>query len=419
MRRGLIFLVALLALGGPASAQSNRAAVAPATKSKPEPAPTLLGNPMIFYLAKGEPHACGEGCSEWIAAEGDIDTQAPQRLRVLLARLGKRKLPIFFQSPGGLGSQAIAIGRLLREREMTAGVSRTVPAGCAGASDTACKALKRSGHVLEAELRNISSCSSSCVYALIGAKVRQVPPGARLGVHSGKLVQLFPDGRVKVPADDGRSARERARLSETNAQIRRYLQEMQIANGLFDVVSKVPHEEVHYLTRDEIAGFGIDARDFQETRWIAMELAGQSLSVLKFLLEAKGAGRKELRVSLVQLACATQRRVRITYIRGLGSDEISAAKTVKLVVDDRSVPLPTSGAATKIDAIDTGGSFDRLATTRPFEFFEAAAGRARIDIVETDPTTPKAPSRTTKLSTEGLQQALATLRRQCDAAPVN
>ena len=29
--------------------------------------------PMIFFVAKGEPNACGPGCSEWIAAEGMFD----------------------------------------------------------------------------------------------------------------------------------------------------------------------------------------------------------------------------------------------------------------------------------------------------------------------------------------------------------
>jgi len=42
--------------------------------------------------------------------------------------------------------------------------------------------------VLQAALRNIASCDSACVFALVGAMVRQVPPGARLGIHSVKLV---------------------------------------------------------------------------------------------------------------------------------------------------------------------------------------------------------------------------------------
>ena len=111
---------------------------------------------MVFYLAKGEPDACGQGCGEWIAAEGEFDPGAPQRLRSLLTRLGKRKLPIFFNSPGGLRQEAMSIGRMLRERQMTAGVSETIPADCAAPAAPACQALKRSGQELASELRNVS-----------------------------------------------------------------------------------------------------------------------------------------------------------------------------------------------------------------------------------------------------------------------
>src|SRR5439155_26541203 len=112
----------------------------------------------------------------------------------LTTRLGRRKLPISFHSPGGNVTASIAIGRLLRERDMTAGVSETVPIGCEGASEQACRTLKQSGQVLPATLRSVSACNSACVLALIGAKVRYVPPGAQLGVHSSKVVIFRLDG---------------------------------------------------------------------------------------------------------------------------------------------------------------------------------------------------------------------------------
>jgi hypothetical protein len=228
------WLSAVLACGLTHAAVPN-AAAAPAPKSQPQPASQIQREPMVFYLAKGEPDACGPGCNEWIAAEGSVDFGAAQRLR---ARLGKRKLPIFFRSPGGLAAQAMDIGRLLRERQMTAGVSRTSPAGCIGASDESCRALKRSGQTLDAELSNFGGCNSACVIVLTGAKVRQVPPGARLGVHAGRPVRLYPDGRVKAALPGNTSP-------ETTAQIRRYYKEMQIAVGLFDRGANVPHEQVH------------------------------------------------------------------------------------------------------------------------------------------------------------------------------
>src|SRR5262249_23907114 len=219
MLRPFILLAAGIAIGVVAAPERSGAAAA-SPKSQPDPAAAIVKDPMVFYLAKGEPDACGHGCSEWIAAEGAIDGEAPKRLRALLGRLGKRKLPIFFHSIGGLVGPAMEMGRLMRERDIPAAVSRTIPAGCAGASDETCRALKRSGQVLAAELDNFSGCSSACVYALVGAKIRMVPPGARLGVHSSKILGRDPEGRLKATA---------------NERIRHYLREMRIAGELFDV----------------------------------------------------------------------------------------------------------------------------------------------------------------------------------------
>jgi hypothetical protein len=68
--------------------------------------------PMIFFVAKGEPNACGPGCSEWIAAEGKFDgPQVEQRFRDLLASLKGRNLPIVFNSLGGVIGEALVLGR--------------------------------------------------------------------------------------------------------------------------------------------------------------------------------------------------------------------------------------------------------------------------------------------------------------------
>jgi hypothetical protein len=109
------------------------AAAAPTGRDKPaKTAPAQPKKPPLhFYLAQDEDNACGAGCSEWIAAEGYFDYDSPQRLRAFLNRHSGRKLPIFFSSPGGMVTQALAIGRLMRERGMTAGVARTIPRGCA------------------------------------------------------------------------------------------------------------------------------------------------------------------------------------------------------------------------------------------------------------------------------------------------
>ena len=178
MHAGLPLILSLAsALTLPAAAQApSKRVVEPAPKTDAQRDDELLQRPpMAFYLAKGEPDACGPGCNEWIAAEGLIDRNAAQRFRAFLQRHGQRKLPVYFHSPGGALSNAIAIGRVMRQRGLTAAVGRTIPQGCNPLleREEACDALKRSGRQLSAELRSARAlCGSACVYALVGAKVR-------------------------------------------------------------------------------------------------------------------------------------------------------------------------------------------------------------------------------------------------------
>jgi len=392
-----VIAAALAVHAAPATAEPNAPAAPKPTTA--ELAAAIAKNPIIFYLAKGEPDACGQGCSEWIGTDGQFDTDAPRRLRDLLNRLGKRKLPIFFHSSGGLTRSGMAVGRLLRERGITAGVSRTVPAGCLGVTEEACRDVKRSGQPVMAELNSLASCNSSCVYAFVGAKVRHVPPGARLGVHTSKPVERDPDPRA---------------VAASQRNVSQYLQEMQIAPGVFELISKTPFEQIHYLSRDEIAAFGIDARAFEETRWLVS--GTRSPVIVKFVLEAKGAGGKEFRTSMIRLRCVPQQQQRllIDYVRGLASDEIGATKTIKLVSEGRDVVFSQNARISKIDAINPGASFDTRAAYEPPAFLRTAAGNGSIDIVETDPANPAAPPHNTKLSTHGLSDALEKLRNSCE-----
>jgi hypothetical protein len=380
-------------------------AAVPAAAAPQAPAtPSTLDQPMNFFVATGEPNACGAGCSEWIAAEGTIDADAPKRLRDLLTSLAERKLPIFFDSRGGLRSPAIEIGRLLRQRKTTAGVSRTVPAGCAAASEDQCRALMQSGEALEAELNNVAVCASACVWALIGAQLRHVPPGARIGVHTSK-----------VPADDF-DGRYRAR---SNAQIVRYLREMYIADAFLDVVSGVPYEQMRYLSRDEIAEFGIDASAFQETRWTAMpwlwtgmDWQPRRFSVVKFVVEASGEKRKQYRATAIRLSCAGPERVGLRYFRKPESKD-TAAGSIELSVEGERLSFPRAASMAMIDPLEAGWLEARYTSTS-FAFFEAAATRDSIDIVESDPLETTTPPRIIKFSTDGLSKALERLKQACD-----
>ena len=397
----------LIAVGTPAAAQL----VGAEKPSKEDKKPTAsIQMPMILYLAKGEPDACGTDCSEWIAAEGQIDESTAQRLRSLLSRIGKRNMPIFFDSKGGLGTTATEIGRILRGREMTAGVYQTIPAACVGASEQVCRTLKQSGQVLPAALRNFAHCDSACVFALIGATVRQVPPGARVGIHSVKLVVDWGNRRS---SDGQRAAYERTRLAQIHARYRRYMQEMQVDVQLFDLSLQVPHESIHYLSRNQIVEFGIDRREFQETRWYPLELGSPELWGVKFFVQSTDG--KELHTSYVRLSCQAPPRVGITYFRYASSQEPRAGTTMKFAAGDRSATLSRFGSVVKASAVEPGGSYVTWGATSSFEFLEALAARERIEIAE--PADGDAAPRVTTLSTAGLSRTISALQQRCAARP--
>ena len=128
----------------------------------------------------------------------------------------------------------------MRALEMTAGVARTIPQGCDPTKDreSACDAIKRSGRELTAELRTVRTlCNSSCVYALIGAKVREVTAGARIGVHAIAIGDFDKDGSVKSVKKGVLSREDEAKLKAANTGLAQYIATMGIDRGLFDAAA--------------------------------------------------------------------------------------------------------------------------------------------------------------------------------------
>ncbi len=380
---------------------------------------------MVFYVAKGEPNACGPGCREWIVAEGAIDRDAPVRLRALLNRLGQRKLPIYFHSPGGSVDGGLAIGRLMRERRMTAGVGRTIPRGCdpLQEQEAACEDVKRTGRELLAELRSARTlCNSACVYALIGASVREVGAGARIGVHEIALGRFDERGQPAPLDRKTLSAEQLRQLRAEEARIARYVAEMGIDKALFEAATQIVHERIRYLSHDEIARFGIDRREFHESRWMVDEGPPGPLAVIKFVVEAKGGARanekggeaKQYRTTFIRLTCRRNAaEIGVEYGRELASSDRpgSIAVTTR---GDAFVLAPPRRAKPTLGYNDLEIE-DRFARV-PIAFFEEAGDLIEIKQAPDSaaPDKASAPTRlTTRLSTSGLSEAIGILAQHC------
>jgi hypothetical protein len=262
----------------PAPTPPQKLIYPPPPPAKPQPDPLLM-RPMRFYQAHGAANACGPGCSEWIAAEGKIDTDTADRLRHLLGQLGGARPPMFLYSPGGSAIGSMELGRLVRARKMTVSVGHTVPLSCESdpASEKSCEPQIKAGHAIEAELDpGKTTCNSGCVYVVAGGAVRLVPPWVTLGIHD---VGFLPREHGHQFSAD---AIEYAK-SIADGRLRSYMREMGIEDGLWKEAFATPFSSLKPLFRDDIVRFGMDRRDFAETVWHFVNRSGARIVKLFFV----------------------------------------------------------------------------------------------------------------------------------------
>jgi hypothetical protein len=406
----IMFALAMVVAGaGAAAAQSRAQVLVKEPPSRPE-------IPLHLYLAKGGADACGPGCSEWIAAEGRFDSGAAGRAMAFLKAHAMRKLPVYFHSPGGSAAEAMALGRELRRLGVTTGVGKTVPHSCTlvGDRSEACQIAKRSGRSVAADWRPDGGCNSACVFALLGGKIRQVPPSARLGVHAGRLtgVRRYSDGRVEAMTAQQLAA-HKGKLKETDAELRRYVREMGISGALMDTAGKVPNESIRFLSRDEVALFGIDPRDFQESPWF-VQVSSRAKYLSKWILEARGPVRNDNRMSAILVGCPNARIAPVRFLRGLASNEAGRPATAILSIGKHKARFALSGNGIKLDTIDTGSPFLSAWSFVPMGEIEAAASSGVIGL-EIDPP-HLSPSHLIELSTHGLADGIKRMRETCAPA---
>jgi hypothetical protein len=356
---------------------------------------------MLFFIAKGAAGACGAGCSEWIAAEGNVDADAPERLRDFLVPLNGRDIPIFFNSGGGYMGQARELGRILRAHKISAGVGRTIPAGCRAvdATDEACRRLIASRREPSARLRTDGArCYSACVEAFIGASSRQVPADARLGVHG---TYLESNGRAEKAPHDAGEYFER----------KRYVIEMGADPGLVDAAEQVRFDRLHVVTRQEIAKFGVETRGRYETPWM-LDSNSPRWTLLKSVTQAKdrntgrneAPGSAEYRTGVVRVWCESAARIMFSYRREPRASERDVASIVHLRIGGRDFESYNG---------EIGGELVVSQVFTDLEFFRTAMS---ADILITESFSPRdGPgwSDTTRLSTIGLPTLLDGWLNRC------
>lgn len=361
---------------------------------------------MVFYVVKGAVDACGRGCDSWIEAEGKIELGTAAHFKAFLDHLKDRDLPIYFNSPGGNLDQAILMGNMLHTRLSLARIGRTLVRECGfEAQDSdACVRLKQSGRELHGDLFTRGAiCASACPYVFAGAPVHEVAPDAALGVHSPKIVFNFhgapqPDAAVIAAADQ--RGHERA-----DRMVAAYLTKMGIDAGLLRVADSVKFEDIHILTREEIARFGLDRREWVETPWM---FERNGLNMMHKVAAVRAPGETSFRLLQWHVACFDTNRFALDFQRPAPG---TANYTTVAIAASDAKPVYFSSPPVKRSGIE------QWILRAPRPTLQQLLDRPQVELTENALFADghRAPQ-TTKLSNEGWSGALETLLATCPPA---
>jgi hypothetical protein len=211
------------------------AATCPAQAQAQRPPVGGFGSPpdaMIFYVAHGAAGACGQNCSDWIAAEGTVQWDTHKRLIAILDRNAGHKLPVVIHAFGASNlNVAVSLGRILHDRGVDTSAGTTAVDACNGKAEADCFALKRPGGPLDAKLSVTDQpCDLGCVLMLVGGVHHGLPPGTRvllggMAIHNRMAPNVSAERREGLTTLFGE-------------QFRVYLREMGVRPELLDIVDR-------------------------------------------------------------------------------------------------------------------------------------------------------------------------------------
>jgi hypothetical protein len=199
---------------------------------------------MSFRLVSvGDPARCHGGCPAVIAAEGEITDQTPAEFADFVrSNIGRANLHaiVFLDSPGGKVVAAMELGRIWRRLGVAAIVGR---ANSAYPGSTTQFLAAR--------------CLSACVYALIGAKKRVIPPVSIVGVH--RMFFYEDQGGIMGDGEGGRRHYDNGGMK---ALLSNYTSRMGVNPALIAMAEHIGSDHIHVLSRSEIAHYRLGVARF-------------------------------------------------------------------------------------------------------------------------------------------------------------
>lgn len=353
---GLALLGALSFVGADAHADPRVPAKLPVLKLPPRP---RAEPPMRIVRVTSSDPACQPACPEWISVEGRIAPGAGATFARIVADLDGRRLPVLISSPGGSLPDAIAMGKLIRDKRLAVAVARTLIVNCATRAP-ACPGAK--GRSLAGGAR----CASACVLVLAGGVERLVGPTPLVGVHQITLAMKETEGAVHLT----RIMKVHEPIDADEA-VEAYLKEMGIGDPVMALLRKTPPSSVRWLSLDELrssrlatlaldaeapvataganglSGHAFDGAPARSAEFSAHGEAPGPVGVLQATLAyARGGG-------VVQIALADARGAPSGLMLTVGEDSLPFAEGFATIARDRFCAAARGGGL--VAAVGDGG----------------------------------------------------------------
>ena len=226
---------------------------------------------------------CGHPCIDFVVAEGVIGMSSGFAYAITYKLLGERSVPVLLDLPGGnvLGMELLA--GMFRRLGATVVIARARERACRP-GDIRCTADDTLHNVKMYDVSAAKAeCELACPFAFMGAKMRVVPVGAKIGLHAPELDLDQPIGRALVAIEPDIKTKATEDDEENYAAIAR---EMGIDPAIAARAVKTPHSKMDYLADEDVTRYRL--------RSVSLAESGLSPALIKALSpppsKAKAAG---------------------------------------------------------------------------------------------------------------------------------
>jgi hypothetical protein len=236
----------------------------------PMPAAASSESPMRVVVVRSAETECEPKCAEWISAEGKLNPETVAEFQKIINATRRYRLPVLIHSHGGSVGAGLAIGRMIRSRQLDVAVSKTDFKPC-DATARDCPSGLPIGVVRGLPRSRGAICASSCTFILAAGFHRFVAPWAAVGVHQITEFQRQPkqpllfEASKSAPPHEAELQKQTAGekhppqlipldepTPQTDLRIIGYFRQMGISDQLHRLMVATEPKDVHWLSHAEL-----------------------------------------------------------------------------------------------------------------------------------------------------------------------